>query len=128
MATAELLAVSNQLLAAIDAGDWKSYASLCDEGITCFEKEAHGHLISGLPFHKYYFDQPAPPSDLPAGLSSMSSPDVRVVGDVGIVCYVRLKQSTGSDGSVNVSATDETRIWKKTSDGWKHIHVHRSPC
>ena len=26
--------------------------AFCDESLTCFEPEAEGHLVQGLPFHK----------------------------------------------------------------------------
>ncbi len=121
---AELLEVSLKLLKAIDAGDWKTYASLCDEDITCFEPEANGHLVAGLPFHKYYFDLPG--NGTPK-LSSAASPNIRVIGDVGIVCYARLVQKLDASGAPVTATADETRIWQKVGGVWKHIHFHRSP-
>jgi len=121
----ELLAISQKLLKSIDAGDWATYASLCDEQITCFEPEANGHLIAGLPFHKFYFDLPGPGTPK---LSSAASPSIRVIGDVGIVCYARLVQKLDSNGSPITVTADETRIWQKIDGKWKHIHFHRSPA
>jgi calcium/calmodulin-dependent protein kinase (CaM kinase) II len=118
-----LLDASRQLLKSIDTGDWKAYAALCDESLTCFEPEAEKHLVAGLPFHKYYFD--LPPSKTPR-LSSISSPDVRIVGDVGIVCYVRLVQKLDSNGAPITATVSETRVWRREGNGWKHIHFHRS--
>ena len=119
----ELLDLSQKLLDAITAGDWTTYAALCDEHLTCFEPEAQGHLVTGLPFHKFYFD-------LPGGgggprQSTIAAPSVRVMGDVGIVCYVRLVQKL-VDGAPVTAAVNETRIWQRTPQGWKHIHFHRS--
>lgn len=119
-----LLDASRQLLKSIDAGDWKAYAALCDESLTCFEPEAEGHLVSGLPFHKFYFDLPSSGSPRQ---SSISSPDVRVIGDVGIVCYVRLVQKLDALGEPVTATVSETRIWRKDGSAWKHIHFHRSP-
>lgn len=120
----ELLAVSQQLLQHIDAGDWSAYAALCDERITCFEPEAEGHLVVGLPFHKFYFDLPASGQKR---LSSISSPHIEVHGDMGLVCYVRLVQKATPEGPVTV-ASNETRVWRRDGQSWKHIHFHRSPC
>lgn len=122
-AESELLDISARLLKAIDAGDWKTYASMCDEQITCFEAEAEKQLVTGLPFHKFYFDLPG--SGTPR-LSSMASPTVRVVGNVGIVCYARLVQKLDGNGSPVTVSSNETRIWRKDNDGWKHMHFHRS--
>ena len=120
-----LLDASRKLLKSIDAGDWNAYAALCDESLTCFEPEAEGHLVTGMPFHKFYFD--LPPSKSPR-LSSISSPDVRIIGDVGIVCYVRLVQKLDGNGAPVTATVSETRIWQKRGDAWKHIHFHRSPA
>lgn len=120
-----LLEHSRRLLAAIDAGDWAAYASLCDADITCFEPEANGHLVQGLPFHKFYFDLPGGTTPR---LSSITSPNIRVIGDVGIVCYARLVQKLDANGSPMTVTADETRIWKRDTQGWKHIHFHRSPA
>jgi calcium/calmodulin-dependent protein kinase (CaM kinase) II len=124
-AETELLEATHALLKAIDAGDWKAYAVLCSQEITCFEPEAEGHLVSGLPFHKFYFDLPG------AGTprqSSASSPHIRVIGRVGIVCYARLVQKLDAQGAPVTACANETRIWQKEGEAWKHIHFHRSPC
>lgn len=120
-----VLEASARLLKAIDAGDWKSYADLCDPGITCFEPEARGNLVAGLPFHKFYFDLPSSGSPR---LSSMAQPHVRVIGDVAIVCYIRLVQKLDPQGAPVTVSVEETRIWQKQSGAWKHVHFHRSPC
>jgi ketosteroid isomerase-like protein len=120
----ELLSLSRKLLTAIDAGDWSTYASLCDESITCFEPEALGHLVAGLPFHKYYFDLPAGKTPKQ---STIASPQVRVIGDAAVVTYVRVVQKLDAQGAPISAAAMETRIWQKTASGWKHVHFHRSP-
>jgi calcium/calmodulin-dependent protein kinase (CaM kinase) II len=121
---AELLTLSRKLLTAIDAGDWAAYAELCDESITCFEPEALGHLVAGLPFHKYYFD--LPPGKTPKQ-STIASPHVRVLGDAAVVSYTRVVQKLDGQGSPVSAAAMETRVWQKTPSGWKHVHFHRSP-
>jgi len=121
----ELLDISLKLLKAIDAGDWATYAGFCDEHITCFEPEANGHLVTGLPFHKFYFDLPGSGA---SRQSTPASPHVRVIGDVGIVCYPRVVQKLDSSGAPITVCADETRIWHRIGGKWKHIHFHRSPC
>jgi calcium/calmodulin-dependent protein kinase (CaM kinase) II len=118
-----LLAANARLLQSIDAGDWATYAELCDERLTCFEPEAAGHLVEGLAFHKFYFDLPSTGSPR---LSSMIAPHVRVIGDVGIVCYVRLVQKLDAARAPVTVAVDETRIWRRQGEAWKHVHFHRS--
>jgi calcium/calmodulin-dependent protein kinase (CaM kinase) II len=120
----ELLALSRKLLTAIDNGDWNAYAELCEESLTCFEPEAVGHLVAGLPFHKFYFD--LPPGNAPKQ-STMASPHVRICGDAAVVSYVRVVQKVDSQGTPVSAAAMETRVWQKTAAGWKHVHFHRSP-
>ncbi|MBX3443018.1 MAG: nuclear transport factor 2 family protein [Planctomyces sp.] len=121
----QVLDASARLLKAIDAGDWDAYAKLCDPGITCFEPEARGNLVAGMPFHKYYFDLPS--SGTPRQ-SSIATPVVRLMGDVAVVCYVRLVQKLDAQGQPVTAAMEETRVWQKQSGEWKHVHFHRSPC
>lgn len=122
----ELLDLSRKLLSAIDAGDWKTYESLCDESITCFEPEALGQVVGGLPFHKFYFDLPSSPTK-PAKQSTIASPHVRIMGGAAVVSYVRLVQKLDGNGSPVSTAAMETRVWEKKDSGWKHVHFHRSP-
>lgn len=120
----ELLALNAKLLTAIDAGDWAGYAALCDTSITCFEPEACGQLIVGMPFHKFYFDLPR--GSVPKQ-STMASPHVRVFGDAAVLSYVRVVQKLDGNGNPVSVAALETRVWMKTTSGWKHVHFHRSP-
>ncbi len=124
-AEADLLDLSRRLLDAITAGDWATYAGMCADDITCFEPEANGHLVVGLPFHKYYFDLPGGSSPKQSTIASAS---VRIIGEVGIVCYARLVQKLDASGSPVTVTADETRVWQKVGGAWKHIHFHRSPA
>lgn len=118
----ELLSLNRQLLAAIDGGDWATYADLCDVDLTAFEPEAVGHLVKGLEFHRYYFDLPR---EGPRQ-STISSPHVRLLGNVAIVTYTRLTQFLVADGEPRTTSAEETRIWQYLDGNWRHIHFHRS--
>jgi calcium/calmodulin-dependent protein kinase (CaM kinase) II len=120
----ELLELSRRLLRAIDEQDWSTYAELCDPSLTAFEPEGVGPLIRGMEFHHFYFKLPASSR---AKQSSLGEPEVRVIGDVAVVCYVRLTQRSDESG-VSTSAFEETRIWQKQDGRWRHVHFHRSPA
>jgi ketosteroid isomerase-like protein len=123
----ELVELNQKLLAAIVGGDWKTYESLCDPSITCFEPEARGQLAAGMPFHKYYFDLPGSPQK-PAKQVTMSQPHVRLIGDAAaVISYVRLTQSLDASGNPQTSRMEETRVWQKIGGQWNHVHFHRSP-
>jgi calcium/calmodulin-dependent protein kinase (CaM kinase) II len=121
----ELLDLTQQLLEAIAAGDWETYQELCDPTLTAFEPEGLGHLIVGLEFHHYYFD--LGPGDSPR-TTTMSSPKVRLMGDVAVVTYVRLVQSLNDSGAPVTSAHEETRVWQMQEGRLQHVHFHRSRC
>ncbi len=123
----EILAANQKLLDAIVGGDWKTYAELCDPSITCFEPEARGHIVEGMPFHKFYFDLPAPNPQPTVGTTvTMSNPHLRVMGDVVVVAYVRLNQKLNAAGEPVTAAVEETRVWQRQGGSWKHVHFHRS--
>ena len=121
----ELLDLNQKLLVSIVSGDWKTYESLCDASITCFEPEARGQLAIGMPFHKFYFDL-ATSSQKPAKNVTMSQPHVRLMGDSAVICYVRLTQSLDASGAPQTGRVEETRVWQKNGGAWKHVHFHRS--
>lgn len=123
--TAELLDLNQKLLVAIVTGDWATYTQLCDPGITCFEPEARGQLVSGMEFHRYYFPN-SPVPEIKKNVT-MCSANVRMIGDVAILAYVRLTQFLDANGSAQTAAAEETRVWERKSGQWKHVHFHRSP-
>ena len=126
-ATADhLLALSRKLLESVVAGDWKTYSSLVAYDITCFEPEARGQLVEGLPFHEHYFrsagGKPAAPVT-----TTLASPRVRLLGDdAAVVSYVRMVQKLDDTGSHVTVLCEETRVWQRIEGSWKHVHFHRS--
>ena len=119
----ELLELSQQLLDSVDRQDWETYTRLCDPSLSAFEPEGIGHLIEGMPFHQFYFEMEGTGR---AKQSTISSPQVRMLGDVAIVTYVRLVQRVNADGSAPTAAAEETRVWQQQNGEWKHVHFHRS--
>jgi hypothetical protein len=120
----QLLELNERLLESIAAKDWEAYIELCDPELTCFEPEARGHLVTGLGFHKYYFDL-APPTG--ARNSTLSVPRVRMLGaDAAVISYVRLIQYLDAGGIAQTAQFEETRVWHRQNDNWKHVHFHRS--
>ena len=119
----KLLELTQQLLECIAHADWATYLQICDPTLSAFEPEGRGHLIEGLGFHKYYFDlgKSASPRN-----TTMSSPHVRLMGDVAVVSYVRLGQSLNESGAPVTSRYEETRVWQKRDGQWRHVHFHRS--
>ena len=121
----ELVELTERLLASISEADWETYEKLCDPTITAFEPESCGHLVDGMGFHRFYFDLGS--SDTPKQ-TSLINPHVRMLGmNAALVCYTRLVQTLNDDGAPISVTFDETRVWHKQDDEWKHVHFHRSP-
>lgn len=120
----EIIDLTQRMLDAISAQDWETYRGLCDPQMTCFEPEAVGHLVKGLPFHEFYF------AGQPKGrtpLCTISQPSVHVLGsDAAAICFVRLIQRVDEGNMTVTEAYEETRIWKRKLEGWKMVHLHRS--
>jgi len=122
----QAIAVNQKLLDAIMGGDWATYETLCDKTLTCLEPEAPGQVVIGLDFHKFYF-APSTGGAPKRIQTTMANIEAHVCGDLVVLAYVRLVQVAGGDGSYVTKSTAETRVWKKASSGWKHIHFHRTP-
>lgn len=120
-----MLSLNQKLLEAIAAGDFGTYASLCDESLSCFEPESRGQLVVGLVFHRFYFELPkgtAAPRQV-----TISQPHVRLLGsDAAVVSYVRLTQTVDEHGRPQTTRVEETRVWQRRDGQWKHVHFHRS--
>ena len=121
--SAELIQLTGKLLDSIAKGDWDTYASLCDPTLTAFEPESLGHLVEGMEFHRFYFDLGGAEG---RHNTTISSPHVRVLGDVGIVSFVRLVQRLDAQGNPVVRRGEETRVGHRGPGGWRHVHFHRS--
>jgi hypothetical protein len=118
-----ILDLNQRLLASIADGDWKTYSELCDPALSAFEPEARGELVEGMEFHQFYFKQ--------GGITgphntTICSPHVRLLDDVAVVCYVRLVQRLDESGKPTTVRSEETRVWQRQGEVWKHVHFHRS--
>lgn len=123
-AAQEIITLTQRLLDSIAAADWDTYSELCDPSISCFEPEARGHLVEGLPFHEFYFELGP---DRNPRTTTISHPHVRLLGDnAAVISYSRLVQKIDATGAPVVSFSQETRVWQKIEGAWQHVHFHRS--
>ena len=113
-AESEIIAATERLLGAVGAGNYAAYEKLSSSDLTCVEPETQGHIVTGLGFHKHFFDlakgsgTASPPTQ-----NIIVSPHVRMLGpDHALIVYVRVTQSGGS-----VSTANETRLWKRVGGG-----------
>ena len=122
--TQELLELTQELLDAIANGDWDVYRRLCDATLSAFEPEARGNLVEGLDFHRFYFELQTPEEPVQ---TTIVAPHVRLLGnDVAVVSYNRLVQTTSESGKPATLCFEETRVWQRQPQEWRHVHFHRS--
>ncbi|XP_046455396.1 calcium/calmodulin-dependent protein kinase type II alpha chain isoform X14 [Daphnia pulex] len=128
----EILKLTEQLLEAISAGDYETYAKICDPHVTSFEPEALGNLVEGLEFHKFFFD-----NLLGKNCKSINTlilnPHIHLMGeDAACIAYVRLTQFVDKQGQAHTQQNEETRVWYRRDGKWLNVHFHRSgastPC
>jgi len=120
----EVLDLTQQLLDAIASGDWDTYQLLCDPTLSAFEPEARGHLVEGMEFHRFYF---ALERNSPLNNTTIAAPHVRLLGeDVAVVSFIRLLQFVDEAGQAQTSRFEETRVWQRQGERWRHVHFHRS--
>jgi len=120
----EIIDRTQVLLDSIAGGDWDTYTELCDPTLSCFEPEARGHLVHGMEFHQFYFDNL---SHRMAVNTTITAPHVRFLGEqVAVISYVRLQQRMATDGTPGTGRWEETRIWENQDGQWRHVHFHRS--
>ena len=122
----EILSINQAMLESVARGDWNTYAGFCAEDVSCFEAESNGHLVEGLPFHKYYFDLPGVEGPSTPVTVTMARPHLRWLHqDAVVLSYTRLTQRLINGEPITANCC-ETRIWQRINNSWKQVHVHRS--
>ena len=132
-----------QHLAGIFAYDLESYRATVSPELGLYEWYIVPQRIDGIPFHDFLMTEakragavPLVGDALKDGPRPAEPPHVRfdlsnyreqVYGDTAICSYTLLT-STGTGTGVRVTAYNESRVIVKFADGWKVVHVHKSPC
>ncbi|XP_042154364.1 calcium/calmodulin-dependent protein kinase type II delta chain isoform X3 [Oncorhynchus tshawytscha] len=123
----EIIKVTEQLIEAINNGDFEAYTKICDPGLTSFEPEALGNLVEGTDFHKFYFENALSRSKQGPVHTILLNPHVHLIGeDAACIAYIRLTQYMDASGMPRTMQSEETRIWQRRDAKWQNIHFHRS--
>ncbi|XP_015131772.1 calcium/calmodulin-dependent protein kinase type II delta chain isoform X11 [Gallus gallus] len=122
----EIIKVTEQLIEAINNGDFEAYTKICDPGLTSFEPEALGNLVEGMDFHRFYFENALSKSNKPIH-TIILNPHVHLVGDdAACIAYIRLTQYMDGTGMPKTMQSEETRVWHRRDGKWQNVHFHRS--
>ncbi|CAB1345063.1 unnamed protein product, partial [Coregonus sp. 'balchen'] len=123
----EIIKVTEQLIEAINNGDFEAYTKICDPGLTSFEPEALGNLVEGTDFHRFYFENALSRSKQGPVHTILLNPHVHLIGDdAACIAYIRLTQYMDASGMPRTMQSEETRIWHRRDAKWQNIHFHRS--
>ncbi|XP_032730948.1 calcium/calmodulin-dependent protein kinase type II subunit beta isoform X10 [Lutra lutra] len=122
----EVIKITEQLIEAVNNGDFEAYAKICDPGLTSFEPEALGNLVEGMDFHRFYFENLLAKNSKPVH-TTILNPHVHVIGeDAACIAYIRLTQYIDGQGRPRTSQSEETRVWHRRDGKWQNVHFHCS--
>uniref|UniRef100_A0A8B9KN22 calcium/calmodulin-dependent protein kinase n=1 Tax=Astyanax mexicanus TaxID=7994 RepID=A0A8B9KN22_ASTMX len=122
----EIIKITEQLIEAVNNGDFEAYAKICDPGLTSFEPEALGNLVEGMDFHRFYFENLLSKNSKPIH-TTILNPHVHLIGeDAACIAYIRLTQFVDSQGRPRSSQSEETRVWHRRDSKWQNVHFHCS--
>ncbi|XP_028826504.1 calcium/calmodulin-dependent protein kinase type II delta chain isoform X2 [Denticeps clupeoides] len=122
----EIIKITEQLIEAVNNGDFEAYTRICDPGLTSFEPEALGNLVEGMDFHKFYFENLLSKNNKPVH-TTILNPHVHLIGeDAACIAYIRLTQYIDGQGRPRSCQSEETRVWHRRDSKWLNVHFHCS--
>ncbi|KAA8579212.1 hypothetical protein FQN60_000034 [Etheostoma spectabile] len=112
----EIIKITEQLIEAVNNGDFEAYAKICDPGLTSFEPEGLGNLVEGMDFHRFYFDNLLSKNSKPIH-TTILNPHVHMIGDdAACIAYIRLTQFVDLQGHPRSSQSEETRVYESEEE------------
>jgi hypothetical protein len=135
MTNEEVIAFLKVHLQSIQVNDTQTYQETTAEDLTLYEWWVTPHRIDGLPFHEFMMTANAERGAVFGSEGKAKSPTrfdlsnlhIQSYGDTAIASYTLLI-STASPEGVKVASHNESRVIVKLEDGWKVVHVHKSPA
>ena len=130
-------------LQAIFDGDVARYKATTADDLGLYEWYIVPERIDGLPFHEFLMTEAARnnaapmtgaalaagrerPADRPRIHFDLANYREQVYGETAICSYTLLI-STSAGASVTVQSYNESRVILKLAEGWRVVHVHKSP-
>jgi len=130
-------------LQAIFDGDVDTYKATTDAQLSLYEWYIVPQRIDGLPFHEFLMSEAARLNATPMTGQALSTAAERPAerprvhfdlanyreqryGDTAICSYTLLI-STSAGAGVTVQSYNESRVIVKLAEGWRVVHVHKSP-
>ncbi|KAM6178852.1 calcium/calmodulin-dependent protein kinase type II subunit beta isoform 15-T15 [Rhynchocyon petersi] len=96
----EIIKITEQLIEAVNNGDFEAYAFYFENLLTKNSKPIHTTILN---------------------------PHVHVIGeDAACIAYIRLTQYIDGQGRPRTSQSEETRVWHRREGKWQNVHFHCS--
>ncbi len=131
-------------LQAIFDGDVAAYKATTAADLGLYEWYIVPQRIDGLPFHEFLMTEAARTNAAPMTGDALASAGERpterprthfdlanyreqIYGDAAICSYTLLI-STSAGAGVSVRSYNESRVLANLADGWRVVHVHKSPA
>ncbi len=113
-------------LRSIFTADAATYKATTSADLSLYEWWVTPHRQDGLDFHFFMIDHSW------AGTGGdfrydLLEPRLQLYGNTAVVTYTFMLTIAGDEGIVH-RTHNETRVLVKFDDGWKVVHVHKSPA
>lgn len=122
----ELWAFLERHLKSIYDGDWATYEATTSEDLGLYEWFVTPHRLDGLPFHRFMIERSWATGKRPYRLDLLDK-RLQLYGDTAIFSYTLLL-TVEEEGGIRHRAVNETRVAIRFPEGWKVVHVHKSPA
>ncbi|WP_038047268.1 nuclear transport factor 2 family protein [Thermus caliditerrae] len=123
---AELWSFLERHLRSIYEGDPEGYRATTHEELSLYEWFVTPHRLDGLPFHLYMTERRFATGGRPYRLDLLEK-RLQRYGDVAIFSYTLLLTVEEERGLTH-RAVNESRVAVRFPEGWKVVHVHKSPA
>ncbi|TBH21464.1 nuclear transport factor 2 family protein [Thermus thermamylovorans] len=123
---AELWSFLERHLRSIYEGDPEGYRATTHEELALYEWFVTPHRLDGLPFHLYMTERRFATGGRPYRIDLLER-RLQRYGEVAIFSYTLLLTVEAEEG-LRHRAVNESRIAVRFPEGWKVVHVHKSPA
>ena len=104
----------------------EAYEQTTSKDLSLYEWFVVPHRQDGLPFHLFMIDHSWGGTGAEFRYD-LWEPRLQLYADTAIVCYT-FTLTIAKDGSISHRTHNESRVLIRDEEGWKVVHVHKSPA
>lgn len=114
-------------LRSIFGRDPDTYRATTADDLALYEWFVTPHRQDGLPLHLFLIRHGGMLAGAQEYRYDLLEPRLQLLGDVAVVSYTFLL-TVVRDGEVAHRTHNESRVLHRTAEGWRVVHVHKSPA